>query len=241
MKKNSNILEKIGFGKEESLVYKTLLQLGPASMSEIIRKTGIHRPKAYKIIPELIEKGLVTIVPKEKSKLYAAESPDKIERLFTDLENEFNKEIQGLYEAYEARGKKPVVTYSEGNKAIVAAYSDVVHSLNKNDTYYRYSSALTLQRKKYVPKDYRSVRDKKGLERMIITNSGWKQVHADKLGRVVKIVPPDFDLFDYNISLTIYGDKVAFIDYNSKTTITIQSAMIAEFQKKIFKLLFKKL
>lgn len=180
-------------------------------------------------------------MPKGKYKLYVAESPDRIEKLFTDLEDQFNYEIQDLYDAYEARNKKPRVSFAEGKKSITATYSDVVHSLKKGDTYYRYSSALTLNREKYVPSDYRRVRDQKGLERFIITNESSRKSHSRKLGREVKAVPADFDLFEYNISQIIFGNKVAFIDYNSKTTITIENPMIAEFQKKIFKLLFKKL
>jgi len=107
--------------------------------------------------------------------------------------------------------------------------------------YFRYSSALALNREKFIPKDYRSVRDKKGLERLIITNESTRGLHVKRLGREVKAVPADFDLFEYNISQLIYGNKVSLIDYNTKTAITIENAMIAEFQKKIFKLLFKKL
>lgn len=241
IKHPTSILEKIGFSKEESAVYHTLLEIGPCTMSDIVRKTGLHRPKAYHIVAVLANKELVGVMPKGKQKKYVAESPDKIEKLFTSLEEQFNKEIQGLYESYETKGKKPVVTYAEGDKSIINAYSDIVHSLKKNDTYYRYSSALTLNRKKYVPKDYREVRDRKNLERLVITDESSKKGQNLRLGRTVKAVPNDFDLFDYNISQVIYGDKVVFVDYNSKTTITIKNPMIAEFQKKIFKLLFKKL
>lgn len=236
-----NILERIGFTGEESAVYTALLELGPSSITEIIKKAKLHRPKAYKVVSSLMDKDLVRIMPKGKSKLYVAESPEKIERLFSHLETEFNKEIQSLYESYEAQSKKPRVTYYEGDKSIIEAYADVVHTLKKNDTYYRYSSALTLQRKKYLPRDYREIRDKKQLERLVITNADGFNLRKAKLGKTVKAVPKDFDLFSHNVSQIIYGNKVSFIDYNSKSTITIENPMIAEFQKKIFKLLFKRL
>jgi len=240
-KTNKGILEKIGFSPEESAVYSALLVHGPSSISDIIRMTSLHRPKVYGILPVLIQKELVSVMPKGKTKKYVAESPDKIERLFTSLEEEFNKEILNLYEAYETRGKKPEVTFSEGDVAIRGVFSDIVYSLKKNDTYYRYSSALTLNRKKYIPRDYRELRDKKGLERLIITNESSKKTINARLGRTVKAIPADSDIFDYDVSQVVYGDKVAFIDYNSKTTITIKNPQIAEFQKKIFRLLFKNL
>ncbi len=240
-KDKKSILEKIGFNKKESDIYKALLEMGPSSISDIVRKTGHHRPMVYHTLPMLIEKGVIGVMPKGKYKKYTAESPDKLERLFTNLESEFNLEIQGLYETYESSEKKPIVSYAEGGKAITSVYSDVVHSLKKGDMYFRYSSAMALNRERYVPKDYRRVRDEKGLERWIITNHTSRHLHNKKLGRAVKAVPSDFDLFDYNITQIIYGDKVSIIDFNTKTTITIKNKMIAEFQKKIFKLLFKKL
>jgi hypothetical protein len=141
-------------------------------------------------------------MPKGKYKQYIPESPEKIERILIELEDDFNTEIHSLNEAYESRGKKPVIKFLEGDKAIKDLFSDVVHSLKKNDTYYRYSSALTLARKKYVPDDYRQVRDKKGLERYIISDESFRNKPA-KLGKSVKFVPKGFNLFDSDVTQVI--------------------------------------
>ena len=240
-KRPTSILEKIGFNAYESALYIALLELGPASISDIVRKTGIHRPTVYRSLPELIDRGIVSVMPKGKNKIYIAESPEKLQRLLTELEDEFNSEIHSLNETYEARGKKPLIKFSEGDHALKDAYSDVVHSLKKNDVYYRYSSALTLARKKFVPDDYMQVRDRKGLERYIITGQPTSQDDTKKLGKSVRRIPPGFDLFGPNITQIIYGNKVTLIDYNTKTVINIDNKMIAEFQKRIFKLLYSKL
>ena len=242
MNKNSkkSIFEKLGFTADQSLIYTSLLELGPSSISIIVRNTGLHRPTVYKLLPILIDRGLISVMPKGKYKIYIPESPEKLERLITELEDEFNIEIHSLMETYEARGKKPIVKFSEGEKAIKEMFSDVVHSLKKNDVYYRYSSALTLARKKYVPDDYRQVRDRKGLERYIISDNSMKD-KGKRLGKAIKTIPEGINLFDLDITQTIYGNKVAFIDYNTKTVITIENALIAEFQKKIFKLLYSRL
>lgn len=235
-----NILEKLGFSQEQSQIYIGLLTLGPSSISNIVRKTGIHRPTVYRLLPELIDRGLVSIMPKGKYKLYIAESPEKLERLITELEDDFNVEIHSLQDAYLAQGKKPLIKFFEGDKAIKEVFSDVVHSLKKNDVYYRYSSALTLARKKYIPDDYRQVRDRKGLERYIITDDDCTDRRI-KLGKAMKFIPPEIKLFDLNITQIIYGNKLAFIDYRTKSVIVIENEMIAEFQKKLFKLLYSRL
>lgn len=53
---------------------------------------------------------------------------------------------------------------------------------------------------------------------------------------LVKAIPKKFDLFEDNISLIIYGDKIAYVDYNSNTAFIVESAKIARFQEKLFKL-----
>lgn len=238
---SKHILEKIGFLGHEKEIYLALLEAGSFSVSELVRKTGIHRPTVYKTLALLIDKGLVRVMPVGKYKKYVAESPEHLETIFKELEADFTSEIFDLKDMYESRDKKPRVTFAEGSKGITQVFSDVVHRLKKGEMYLRYSSQKELDVKTFVPKDYREVRDRKGLERLIITNEPTKKRHSKKLGREIKVIPPDFDLFEYNISQIIYADRVAFVDYNTKTSITIENPIFAEFQRKIFKLLFKKL
>jgi HTH-type transcriptional regulator, sugar sensing transcriptional regulator len=235
------ILEKIGLNKNEAKLYRALIRKKALSISDMVRDTGLHRPTIYTGLAPLIEKGLVSVVPKGRYKQYSAESPRKLVSVLDDISRELTEEVKEMEEEFKWKGKKPVLTYGEGPKAITAAYSDLVHGLKKGDTYFRYSSASVLNRELYVPRDYREVRDKKGLERMVITNEATKKMHTNKLGRIIKTIPTDYDLFNYDITQMMYGDKVSIIDFNSKTAITIEHPQFAEFQKKIFKLLFKKL
>ena len=57
----------------------------------------------------------------------------------------------------------------------------------------------------------------------------------------LRTIPKEFDLFEDNVSMVIYGNKTAHIDYNSKTSSVVESEKIARFQEKLFKLLWKKL
>ena len=75
----------------------------------------------------------------------------------------------------------------------------------------------------------------------MITNLPNKMGKRPRLEREIKVVPPDFDLFEYNVSQVIYGNKVAVIDYNTETAVVIENPTVARFQGKIFELLFRKL
>ena len=48
-----------------------------------------------------------------------------------------------------------------------------------------------------------------------------------------------FGLFYYEISELIDSQKVAFMDYQTETAIVIENPAIAEFQKKIFQMLYQ--
>jgi hypothetical protein len=145
-----------------------------------------------------------------------------------------------MHKEYESGGTKPTVAIQEGEQAVKDAYSDVVNYLGKNETYYRYSSIAHFKRGQYVPKDYEQIRDRKGLERFVITGS--KNVpHTKRLGRSVKVVPKEYDIFQDGMNMLIYKDKVAIIDFVSDTTITVKHKVFAEFQKKLFKLLYSKI
>lgn len=239
----SKILEQIGLSKNESEIYLALLDLGPSSISKISEKTAIHRPLIYKALPELLEKRLVSQNQKGKSILYTAEPPNRLESIFDDLRYQFFELLPDLEDTYDSNNKKPKIRFLEGKDGTKRVFDDVVRSLKKGDTFFRYSSNKNGQEKRdrYLPKSYLTMRDNKKLERQVITNDQTAQQKQQKIDRFIKIMPEDFGEFDFNITEIIYGDRVAFIDYNSETAMIIESKTIADFQKHIFKTFYKKL
>ncbi|OGZ07168.1 MAG: hypothetical protein A3D65_05180 [Candidatus Lloydbacteria bacterium RIFCSPHIGHO2_02_FULL_50_13] len=242
---HKEFLEKLGLGERESAVYLALLEYGSSSVSELSRRTGLYRTMIYDALGGLLGEGLVTVSPKGKYKVYAAESPKKLEGKFLELSNRFDEEIAKLSALHRSPEVcRPIVKYIEGQKGIMSIHDDIVTTLKRGDIYYRYSSSKIAHnelRTNYLSKKYRVLRDQKQLERRVITNLPNKLQKRPRLEREVKAVPPDFDLFEYNISQIIYGNKVAVIDYNTETAVVIENPVIAKFQQKIFELLFRKL
>lgn len=238
---NYPILNNLGLDLNEEKAYIFLLENGPSSPTDIEKSVSIHRPIVYKSLESLKNKNLVTISPKGKRTLYVAESPEKLETMFRALEKTFFNDVEDLHTLYELGQKnKPKVTYGEGKQAIQESYMDIPNTLNKDDEYYRYMSVENSNREKFLPKGYRELRNKKGLESMIITNKSSKKENV-RLGSRVKVLPDSCGLFEYNIGQVIYADKVAIVDYDSQSVITINHPKFAEFQKKLFKLLFEKI
>ncbi len=237
------ILEKIGLNKHESAIYLALLELGPSQIAQISEKTSIHRPLIYKALPSLIERKLVTQTKRGKRTIFMAEPPNRLETLFDDLKIDFFEILPDLEDQYSNSESKPRVRFLEGRDGTKRIFDDIVRSLKKGDVFYRYSSNKDGQEKKdkYVPRGYRKMRDEKKLERQVITNDQTAKHKAAKLDRFLKVMPNDFGPFDHNVTEVIYGDKIAFIDYNSETAMIIESKRIADFQRHIFKMFYKKL
>jgi hypothetical protein len=76
---------------------------------------------------------------------------------------------------------------------------------------------------------------------VVISSSKAAVPKQKRLERDIIVIPKEYDEFDQDVTMTIYGDKVAYIDYSSESSIIIDNPMIADFQKKLFKLLYKKL
>jgi sugar-specific transcriptional regulator TrmB len=237
-----DILMKFGLNLKESSIYLALVEHGPMLVSKIAAESGLHRPAVYESLPALLKRGLVTVSPKGKQQLYAAEPPGKLMGLVGELTKELEDILPDLEASYQLREKKPVVKFLEGKSAITFVLNDIVHSLKKGDSFYRLASAKdSLKNSKYLPSDYRKIRDEKKLQRVVITNENSMTGKKPRLDRMVKFVPKNYGLFDYDITEIMYGDKIAYIDYNTETVLIIENSILAEFQKKIFKLLYDKL
>ena len=171
-----------------------------------------------------------------------AASPEKLSSLLVSLQNDLNKALPEMLTDFDKKEKRPFVVFLDGPPGIRKVYDDIVTTLKKGDTFYRYSSSgKPRKRDYYVSRDYTERRDQKQLERFVITNEGTGKLKKTKFEKSVKIVPKSFDLFEYDVTQLIYGNKIAFVDYNSETAVIIENPVIAMFQQKIFKLLFQKL
>ncbi|MCX6735711.1 MAG: hypothetical protein NTZ13_01350 [Candidatus Parcubacteria bacterium] len=238
----NDILQKIGLSKEESAVYLALLHKGNLSISQISAATKLYRPEVYKVLPKLQERNLVNTTIKGKRKLFMAASPEKLASLLSSLGNDLNRALPEMLSEFNKKEKRPFTIFLDGTEGVRKVYDDIVATLKKGDTFYRYSSPTILKKRGYyVSENYTKLRDEKQLERYVITNEGSKKWKKIKFEKSVKIIPKSFDLFEYDITQLIYGDKIAFVDYNTETAVIIENPMIAEFQRKIFKLLFQKL
>ena len=236
----SKILQKIGLSERESCIYIDLLENEISTISDIAKRTNLHRPVIYQTLPILEEMGLISKNLKGKRTCYTAESPTKLRSIMENLTKGFESTIQDLEEMHEHKERKPTIKTLSGKKGIQFVFYDVLNTLKKWDVYYRYSARSNLEKtKSYLPDDYRALVALKEIQRCVITSETLAKTKRPRLEREIVTIPKNFDLFDDNVSKMIYANKIAIIDYNTEMVLIVENPMLARFEEKIFKFLFK--
>lgn len=240
MDKFLTLFQRIGIPEKSAKIYLDLLEYGSSSISDISQRTTLHRPEIYRSLPFLIEEHLVEEIIKWKRSFYKALSPDRIETLIHEFEKKNEPIVQELKHQYERLEKNISVSYQEWRNSVSRVFGDIVDSLPKWAIFYRVSAENDVEKANtYLPKDYREKRDKKNLERYVIMSSKSAKAKHPRLERELVIIPENIDELNQDISMTIYGDKIAYIDFSNESSIIIENPMIAEFQKKLFMLTYK--
>lgn len=238
MEKFLRLFERLGISEHGATLYLDLLEHGTSSVSDIAKRTGLHRVEIYRVLPLMKWEQLITEIPRGKRVLYRALSPERIEALIRDFERRNSPLLDELKDKYEKQGKNISVHYEEGAKWITKVFEDIVDSLPNGSVFYRLSAEDDVTKSNsYLPKDYREKRDKKKLERVVISSSKAAAPKSKRLERDILVIPKKYDAFNQDVTMTIYGEKVAFIDFANENSIIIDNPMIADFLEKQFKLI----
>lgn len=228
----------LGLNKDESTIYETLLNSNDLNILELSNRSGLHRPGLYKLIPNMIKRGLLIEVKVGKRIKYSATSPNNLNTLVESKITSIKSIVEDLNTEYIKNQTIPKVEVYYGKEGVIKVYMDIVNSLDKGDTYYRYSVRGDFD-KDYLPSEYRKIRDEKKLERLAITNEYGKTRKKPKLERFVKVLKGSYEVFD--VTKLIYKNKVAYVDYENEMGLIIANDRMYEMEKQVFLSLYKML
>jgi len=235
-------MQRLGLGKNAHKVYAVLLkQRTPVLVTEIARELEIDRPEVYRNVTKLLSKKFIKKELRGKRKAYSAEDPERIIQAFQATGTDAENTVDNLKKK-SARLLPAHIRYFTGFTGIRAVFDDVIQETPRGGTFYRYTSERDLAKvNRYLSSSYRTLRDKKKLERLVISNPVSGKQKRPRLERFIKYIHPENDLFDQNIIQLVYGDFLAFINLNNEEAFIIRDPALAQFQKTIFKQLYKKL
>lgn len=123
-------LEEIGLSDKEAKTYLSLLELGPTTIINIARKSGIKRTTVYEIVRGLLVKGLVTEAVVGKRRRFVAESPARfLEKKRSEVEK-LHTILPTLEALHNVSIERPSVQFFEGKDAIEQIFLDMILKTN---------------------------------------------------------------------------------------------------------------
>jgi sugar-specific transcriptional regulator TrmB len=242
MKSLVSSLEKFHLTFEEIKVYMTLLEGGHMSVVTLSKATEIHRPQLYRVLGSLSDRRLVEAVTVGKRVQYRAASPHVFLEEAQALVASTKLLVPELAKRASRQSSATTIHTYTGEEGISQCFLMMVESLARGDVYYQISSAKDQGYvDSLVPEHYRTVRDKKQLERKAITTRYVGSTKRPRLERTMHYIDDSDEIFEHNVIQFIFGDTVMLLDFNSLTATVIHNAAIADFQRSIFLTLYKRL
>lgn len=251
------IFTDINLNSSEAIIYEYLLKNGESSAGDIIKKTPLKRGLVYKILDNLVEKGLVIEKKSIPSKKQGRNKishflPDHPEKLREFIENE-KKRLDKAKNTLEASmptiisdfnlvSGKPGVRFFEGIAGIKKVIED---SLTAKNVIYSYTDIEAIV--KYADKinmEYVKKRDALGIKKkgIVIDSPFARKYLKDYHQQTTDTKFIDHKLFPFHTIMQIYDGKVSYqtLSETSKIAVIIEDKNIYQMHKSLFEFTWSK-
>ncbi|MEI7452221.1 MAG: helix-turn-helix domain-containing protein [Candidatus Falkowbacteria bacterium] len=240
---NKNQLIELGFSDKEAGVYLALLELGPATTTEISRNAKINRTTGYDILESLVSEGLINPIGETKVQKFVAENPEKV---ISFLENRIRQSQEKLKQAYLLLPEllsvynikeKPKVKFYEGLERVKEAYEDTLTAQNEILGYAVGADAFEAVGEEYLRKYFKKRVERRIKIRLIAPDDldSLKVIAKDKEELRESLVVPR-NKFYFSTETNIYNNKILTISWKEKFAVIIESQEIADAQRNVFEL-----
>ena len=237
-------LQSIGLEEKEAKVYLAALELGPASIQDLTKKSSIKRSTVYEMLKSLQNKGLVSETTKGKRRLIIASEPEKIKRRLKEKEALFNQILPELKSLNNVDSIKPRITYYEGRQGLREIYMIALESKNKRAEWISpIQSVIETVGEDFLEK-YIELKQKMGYsirslhvtKQRVQTYKYLDPVTFEKTLREVRFTPTGTDI---PTAMAIWDNKVAVISTRKEGFgFIIESADYAKSMKIFYELLW---
>ncbi|MDD5054673.1 MAG: helix-turn-helix domain-containing protein [Candidatus Peribacteraceae bacterium] len=237
-------LQGLGLSSEEAKVYYALLQLGGSYVSAIAKKADVHRVVCYKILDELVERGLVSSFTKDNVKHFAVESPKILVQKQQEKLTKAQKLLPELLSITNALAYKPKIQYYEGLEGMKNIFEDTLTATGEMLGYTNLEDIPKVFPKEYL-KEWAVRKVARNLKTRMLSphtpaalrylKTYYPKGFDPNLVEILFVNPREFH-FEYEI--TIYGDKVAILSLNpdERMGLIIESPIYAKTQRAAFQL-----
>ncbi len=113
------ILIDCGLTDIESKVYLTLLRLGPSTAYKVSKEASVHKANCYEALKNLLEKGLVSTISRDKHAVYQTTNPESIINILKRKEDAVRSILPRLKIMEGMISEKSEATILKGIKSIM--------------------------------------------------------------------------------------------------------------------------
>lgn len=229
----SSKLQELGLTKNESLVYKALLEQGPSQAGLISRKTGLHRRTVYDTTEMLIKKGLIGYILKNNRRLFEAVSPQRFLDIVKEKENLISDILPEMLQVFNEKKEKQETNFYKGKQGLKTVFEDQIET--KKEILILGASPNAYEILRFYFKWF----DKRRIKYRIKTKIIFTEKNEFKIPYTeIKYLPQKYAS---PVAVNIYGDKIAIILWSKENplAIVIKNFEISEGYKKYFNLLWK--
>lgn len=230
------LLQKSGLNEKEASIYLATLELGTSSVHGIADKAGIKRPTAYIILKQLENKGLVSLVPRARKVLYAAESPEKIISNLARQQELMKQFLPNMLAVYNTKKEKPQVLLFEGKEAVREVYEKILNA--KQVDFFATTKDIVSVYPDYPKRLEQKALEKKLTVRELLTRTPEDIKFADNITHSAnyqhRFTPAGQEFFTDNV---LFDGNVVFFSYEPRIfAVQIQSQGIYQSLQTLFNL-----
>jgi len=226
-------LINIGLTKNQALTYLEILKHPAQSAGKIAKNLSIDRSFTYGILSSLIDKGLVSYVTKENSRLYHATDPENLLKDIEEKKNKIKEIVEKLNNIKDKTSSEESVLVYEGKAGLKAFARDILES-NNILTFGGGGDLKIFEALKYESPHYLKEINKKKIIGKLITSPKNKKA-LEKAYENSKIKIKTFEGMDSRISFSVYKNKLSIYSAEEKPfAIIIENEDISKAFKNYF-------
>jgi len=231
---NINNLQEMGLTKNEALVYRALLELGPSLAWQIARKTGMHRRSVYDTTEMLIQKGLIGYILRNNRRLFEANNPQRFLDLVKEKEEIANSFMGEMMALYGKTKEKQETNFYKGKQGLKFVFEEQI--AEGKEILIIGASPLAYE----ILQFYFHWFDKRRAEKRIKTRIIFNKI--DKKIRIplseIRYMPKKYTS---PLAVNIYGSKVVLIMWSKDNpfAIVIKQKEIADGYRNYFEMMWK--
>ena len=231
----TNLLQRLGFSQNETIIYLASLELGLSSAQDIAKKANIKRTTAYSVLDYLVQRGIMSKTEIKGKTRFLVEPPEKLHSMITGLQEQLTKLMPKLNSLYKVKSTRPKITFYEGNEAIQNVYDDTLREKPKEIL--EWNTNRTFERLT-ADKEYVRRRVKLNIKaRRMATGTQWRiRQKKNDIKELAKTLILPKNKLNPDIEVNIYNNKVAFLNFAENMSVIIESKAIADTMKQVYEL-----